>query len=85
MSPPSAVSPTLRMAEPGVASSKVNGSAPSKLAVASGFETQSLDAMFEGDWDAFKFDYIRESTVNRAMTRRYFKVHTLINTRTSCL
>jgi len=72
MSPPAAISPTQRSAELVAPSSKkqlpVQADPGSK-----GFKTDALNGIFEGDWNSFKFDPIRESQVSRAMTRRYFK------------
>lgn len=70
MSPPIATSPTLERAAP-----VVTKELPLKdgLATSVGNNmTRTVDEMM-GKWDSFQFAPIRESTVSRAMTRRYFK------------
>ncbi|KAK8186689.1 thiamine thiazole synthase [Phyllosticta citribraziliensis] len=70
MSPPIATSPTLERAAP-----VVTKELPLKDGLATNVGnnmTKTVDEMM-GKWDSFKFAPIRESTVSRAMTRRYFK------------
>lgn len=75
MSPPAAISPTQRTAQLATLSTK---QFPVKVDLKNGgLQTDALNGIFEGDWESFKFDSIRESQVSRAMTRRYFKVSSL--------
>ncbi|KAI6778062.1 uncharacterized protein J7T54_007670 [Emericellopsis cladophorae] len=66
MSPPAAISPTRDYAQPIVA--KTAASKPAST----GKAKQTTIAEMENNWDSFAFNPIRESTVSRAMTRRYF-------------
>merc|ERR1712000_684827 len=66
MSPPAAISPTRDYAQPIVA--KMAASKPAST----GNAKQTTIAEMENNWDSFAFNPIRESTVSRAMTRRYF-------------
>ncbi|KAK4157695.1 thiazole biosynthetic enzyme [Chaetomidium leptoderma] len=67
---PSAISPAQQHAQLAFASKKVNEAAAVVDDRASGLSKPLTDMM--GQWDNFSFAPIRESTVSRAMTRRYF-------------
>jgi thiamine thiazole synthase len=67
---PSAISPAQQHAQLAFASKKVKDAAAVEDRTEDGL-TKSLNEMM-GSWDNFTFAPIRESTVSRAMTRRYF-------------
>lgn len=65
---PSAVSPTVVLAQ---MSTKLDLGEKASVGQGNGANTATLALNF-GDWSSFSFAPIRESTVSRAMTRRYF-------------